>query len=414
MKRRRNREGSYYRTKKGSYVFSIRFKDPATGKSKRKNITALTMQKLDEKVAEWKEKQAAEQKTPEMVEDCQDELVEERKPAEELTVEKWCQQFLDAIKPTLKVKTFKSYKGNIDNHIVPVLGKIKLGELGAAPIQKMLNDLYERGLSPASVATVRRILSVCLNKAKAFGYMQVNPVDVTKAPRQEKKLPIVLSKDQIIVLLEAADTCDFLPPTTDESQLFLRRCYFTALCLAIDTGCRYGELFALRWRDLQDGKIFVSRSIEGNRIGTPKTDTSYRSVTLSEGALKILKEWYDYQSAYCEKWGFWELTDNSLIFCSSWGTLVYPQNLAKRWWKPLIKATKMPQGLHWHSLRATMATQLLSNGVPVRAVSERLGHSSVSVTLQRYSGLIHGIEEVSAKIMGNILESSTKLLPKKE
>lgn len=408
MKRRRNGEGSYYRNKKsGLYVYSFKYTDPVTGKTKRKNITALSQKKLDEKVENWKKKQEEEREKKQK---------EEELPTEQLTVEEWGKQFLSFVKPSLKVKTYKGYSGIFKKHIIPALGKIRLCELKPSHIQKMINNLYDRGLSAETVATVRRVLSISLNKAIAFKVIENNPVNATKAPRIEQKNPIVLTKEQILVLLDAADKCDFLPPTSDESQLFLRRCYFYALALAIDSGARYGELFALRWRDLKDGKLYISRALEGNKIGTPKTPTSYRSVTLSKGALKLLEEWKVYQSAYCEKWGFWEFSDNSLIYCSSWGTLVYPQNLAKRWWKPLLKATKMPHGVHWHSLRATMATQLLQAGVPVKVVSERLGHSKVSVTLTRYAGLIHGIEEQSAVIMGNILEElpTLKLNAKKE
>ena len=408
MKRRRNGEGSYYRNNKsGLYVYSFSYTDPLTGVTKRKNITALTQQKLDEKVNEWKRKQEADREKRQK---------EAEHPSEQMNVEEWGEQFLDLFKDTLKVKTYKGYKGIFKKHINPVLGKIRLNELTPVHIQKMINNLYHDGLSPETVATVRRVLSICLNKAIAFKILQTNPVNFTKAPRIEQKNPIVLTKEQILVLLDAADKCDFLLPTSDESQLFLRRCYFYALAVAIDSGARYGELFALRWRDLKDGKLYISRALEGNKIGTPKTPTSYRSITLSKGALKLLEEWKVYQSAYCEKWGFWEFSDNSLIFCSSWGTLVYPQNLAKRWWKPLLKATKMPHGVHWHSLRATMATQLLQAGVPVKVVSERLGHSKISVTLTRYAGLIHGIEEQSAVIMGNILEElpTLKLKAKKE
>ncbi|MBO5637923.1 MAG: site-specific integrase [Acidaminococcaceae bacterium] len=385
MKRRRNGEGSYYQNSHGLYVYSCRYTDPLTGKSIRKSITASSQKKLDEKVTAWKDKQKAGQM-----------------PSDKMTVDEWGQKFLADVKPSLKDKTYKGYKGIFNQHITPALGKIRLNALTAAHIQKMINDLHEKGLSPATVATVRRILSISLNKAVAYRLIPVNPVNITKAPRQEKKLPIVLSKEQIVTLLVAADKCEFLPPTTDESQLYLRRCYFYALAIAIDSGARYGELFALRWRDLVEGKIYINRALEGNKIGSPKTTTSYRAVTLSKGALKLLEEWKAYQEAYCTKWGFWEFSDSSLIFTSSWGTLVYPQNLAKRWWKPLLKATKMPQGIHWHSLRATMATQLLQAGIPIKAVTERLGHTNVSVTLMRYAGLIHGIEEQSATVMGSI------------
>lgn len=386
MKRRRNGEGSYYRNAAGAYVYACRYVDALTGESKRKVITAATRDKLDIKVDTWQEYIKSQQMPPQM------------------TVAEWCEQFLANVEPTIKVKTYKGYKGIIYKHIIPAIGKIKLDKLSSAQIQSMINAVHASGMSPETVATIRRILSIALNQAVAYRLIPVNPVNATKSPRIEKKLPVVLSKEQILVLLEAADRCDFLPPTTDDSRLYLRRCYFYALAVAIDSGARYGELFALRWRDLVDGKLYISRALEGNKIGTPKTSTSYRAVTLSKGALKLLEEWREYQKAYCDKWGFWEFSKNSLIFCSSWGTLVYPQNLAKRWWRPLLKAAKMPQGTHWHSLRATMATQLLQGGIPVKAVSERLGHSNVSVTLTRYAGLIHGIEEQSAVIMDSILE----------
>ena len=389
MKRRRNGEGSYYRGLDGIYVFSCRYTDAVTGEPKRKTITAATRDKLDTKVVEWQEK-----------------VKMRNMQSEHVTVDDWCRQFLVNVKPSVKEKTYKNYEGIIRKHIIPAIGKIRLDKLTPAQVQNMINNLHASGLAPVSVATVRRALSICLNQAVAFRLISINPVNATKAPRIEKKLPIVLNQEQIIRLLETAEVCDFLPQTDDDSRLYLRKCYYTALCLAIDSGCRIGELLALRWRDLTDGRLYISRALEGSKIGTPKTANSYRAITLSRSVLAILKEWHDYQAAYCDKWGFWSMTGDSLIFANSWGNLVYPQNLSKRWWKPLLKAAGMPVGFHWHNLRATMATQLLQGGVPVKAVSERLGHSNVSVTLSKYAGLIHGIEEQAAVVMDDVIRGT--------
>lgn len=392
MKRRRNGEGSYYRNSSGAYVYACRYVDPLTGKKKRKAITAATKEKLDEKVSIWKKNLAA------------------KESPEKMTVGDWCEQFLRNVKPTVKTKTFASYDGNIRNHIIPALGTIKLKDLSPSHVQAMINDLHSSGLSPETTATVRRVLSVALNQAVAYWLIPDNPVNATKPPRIEKKLPVVLNKEQIIALLDAADKCEFLPKTDDDSRLYLRRCYFTLLCIAIDSGCRIGELLALRWMDLQQGRLYIRRALEGNKIGTPKTESSYRAVTLSKSALGILKDFCKYQLAYCDKWGFWKVSDNSLIFANSWGTIIYLQNLSKRWWKPLLKAACIPVGFRWHNLRATSATQLLQSGIPVKAVSERLGHSNVSVTLSKYAGIVRGIEEQAAIVMDGVI-GKTKTLP---
>lgn len=386
MKRRRNGEGTYTRNKKGIYIYSCRYEDPVTGKAMRKYIRAKTQVELDIKVVKWKAIRNAG-----MV------------AGGTMTVGEWCEQFLLYVKPTVKIKTYKNYAGNLRLHVIPALGKIKLNKLTTAQIQMLLTRLGVEGLSPVSVATVRRILIIALNRALDYGLLPRNPAVKSKAPRIEPKLPVTLSYEEVNRLLANAEAGDFLPATNDESSLYLRRCYYMAMRISLESGVRLGEMLALRWCDLHDGKLYITRAMEGNRVGTPKTKSSYRAITLSKKTLVDLANWQEYQKTYSEKWGLWDVCPSSLIFTSGWGTMIYPQNMAKRWWRPLLEASRMPKGIHWHSLRATMATLLLQAGVPVKVVSERLGHSSVSVTLMRYAGIVRGIEESTAVIMDNIL-----------
>lgn len=390
MKRRRNGEGSYTQDKNGLYVYSCRYDDPVSGEQKRKYLRANTKSALDAKVAEWNEQRNL------------------RLSPEQITVGEWCTQFLAYVKPSIKAKTYNNYEGNIRLHINPALGKIRLNKLNLAQVQTMLNRLNDKGLSPVSVLTVRRVLCVVLNKAVEFSLIERNPARHSKAPRVEPKLPVVLSKEEAMRLLEYAEAGDFLPKTDDEGALYVRQCYYVAVRLALDSGCRQAELFALRWCDFKDGKLYISRALEGSRIGTPKTRTSYRAITLASSTIDILESWRVYQRSYCEKWQLWQATPQSLIFTTGWGTPVYVQNMSKRWWHPLLHASHMPAGTHWHSLRATMATLLLQAGVPVKVVSERLGHSNINVTLLRYNGIVHGIEEQSAVVMNDILTKSVE------
>lgn len=390
-RKRLDGEGSYTKEKHGSYVWACRYTDPLTGEKKRKYLRSQDLSALEKKVDDWKKS-----------------LKSGQLPSGDMTVSDWCDRFLEETKPTVKIKTYVGYEGCIRNYIRPNIGLVPLKKLTLAHVQAMLLKMSQKDLKPATVATARRILCIVLNRAVCYGLIRRNVATDSKAPKGIIAPPVVLDKEEVKRLLEYASDSRFLPETNDPVSLYLRECYYVAVRVSLDSGVRQSEMMALQWGDLRENRIYINRSMEGRKVGTPKTKSGFRGITLAPSTLKILAEWRKYQEAYCKKWAFWKVTNKSYIFTNGHGNILNSQNMGSRWWRPLLRASSMPAGTHWHTLRSSMATLLLASGIPVKSVSERLGHSSVSVTLARYAGIIRGIEEQSAVVMDGILSGTVE------
>ena len=173
------------------------------------------------------------------------------------------------------------------------------------------------------------------------------------------------------------------------------------LHLAVDTGMRPAELFALRWAnvDLGTRTVTVSESLEnlGGRKRVKETKTGgIRRITISENTARLLKV---HRTAV-----------NGIIWRTCEGEAQHKSNLRARWWVPLCKKAGLP-GLRLYDLRHTCATLLLSGGVPVKVVSDRLGHSDVLTTLRHYGHVIPAMQETAAAEMTRILDMATKKNP---
>jgi len=170
---------------------------------------------------------------------------------------------------------------------------------------------------------------------------------------------------------------------------------------------RQGELLGLGWEDvdLEAGVVQVRRTLTlakgGPRITEPKTPKSRRSVRLTASAVEALERHRERQhsggAAAGEKWNAWDL-----VFCTRRGTPIRRDNLHVRHWKPLLRRAWLPD-IRFHELRHTCATLLLTKGVHPKIVSEMLGHSSVSITLDTYSHVIPGLGDAAVRAMEDVL-----------
>src|SRR5262249_32664712 len=194
----------------------------------------------------------------------------------------------------------------------------------------------------------------------------------------------VLNPDQVLLFLKEAEK-DRLYPL-----------YFTAL----DSGARPGELFALRWPDVdfQGGFISITKSLEEIdgilRIKDVKTEKGRRRIDLSAETLAILAE---HRKAMLSA-GFID----GPAFCDSQGGYLRISNLHRSSFKPILLRAKLP-ALRLYDLRHTCATLLLLANEPAKVVSERLGHSSITLTLDTYSHVLPTMQRRAADTMGRIL-----------
>ncbi|HEX2180673.1 MAG TPA: site-specific integrase, partial [Rubrobacteraceae bacterium] len=256
----------------------------------------------------------------------------------------------------------------------------RLDRLNALQVQAVYGRKLEAGLSPRTVEIVHATLHKALKQAVAWSLVPRNVSAAATTPRPTRPEIGPLSREQARELLEAAQG-DRL------EALYV---------LAVTTGMRQGELLGFQWRDvdLEGAALKVNRSIYEGIVSPPKTGAGRRTIRLSDTAVSALKR---------HRIGTTRVRISGWVFPSATGTPIGHQNLRKRSWKPLLERAGLPHSVRFHDLRHTCATLLLSSGIPIKVVSEMLGHASVAITLDTYSHVLPDMQESAAKAMDEAL-----------
>lgn len=317
----------------------------------------------------------------------------------DISVQEWCLRWLEALKLTIKIRTYDFYLKAIKNYIIPRLGNIKVCELTTVQIQEFINTLAsEKGvrgnaLSPNSINGVRRTLKAILEGAVDNGIISKNPAQKTKPLRSKDKEIVTLSIEQLKYLLHVAESKDYIYVSAkqlwreDEGMWYLRKCTYYLLVLAIATGMRQGELLGLNWDavDFKNSYIDVRQNLQYSSIGividSPKTQNSKRKIKIDEETKRKLMEWQKLQNEFSVKYFGVFKNKLNLVFTNSFGNPMSATNFRRTYWRKLMKACKFDDSITFHSLRHSHATNLLAAGVDIRTVSQRLGHASLSTTM---------------------------------
>ena len=306
-----------------------------------------------------------------------------------ITVSEYLDRWMkDSVRGTVRLSTVERHEINVRVHINPALGQVKLKSLTPAHVRALHREKLDAGSSPATVRKIHSTLHKALAQAVADGLIPRNAADV-KAPRPTPDEMRPLSETEARAFLESA---------SDER--------FEALyVLAITTGLRRGELLGLRWddADLERSTLRVGRSLvrEGGRytLGDTKTKKGRRQVNLTPRTVNALKAYRKLQlEERVRLAGLYE--DQGLIFATSSGTPIQPENLVKRYFKPLLKKAGLPE-IRFHDLRHTCATLLLGRGVHPKIVQELLGHATIAMTLDTYSHYLPSMGDQASGAMGD-------------
>ena len=248
------------------------------------------------------------------------------------------------------------------------------------------NTKQARPLSAKTVRNVSGIVSSAFTRAIRWGLVPANPVTNSEPPRPKRHLAIALTPTQQAMLLESASG---------------PWCMRTYLQIAAASGCRRGELLALRWSDLVDGGVRIARSLTQTRDllefkGT-KTEKP-RPVALPASALIALEAHRRQQDEFRRQFGPDYRSDLDLIFANPDGTPLKPDSVSASV-SALFGHLKIPKpkGAALHLLRHTHTSHLLASGVPLPVVSARLGHSSIRTTQEIYAHMITGQDEEAAQ-----------------
>ncbi|MGY1722285.1 tyrosine-type recombinase/integrase [Blastococcus sp. SYSU DS0533] len=311
----------------------------------------------------------------------------------------------------LSPSTLASYRKNIRLHIDPYLGAQSVARLTGPGVDAWMRTLEgsgradgQGGLSARTVRYVYTILRSALSDAVKQGRLSVNPTDRSTPPSPSEARPPEMQA------WTAAELGRFLgwAEGYDEDLAMGWR-------LLAATGMRRGEALALRWRDvdLDAGRLAVRRSVgvvktkgAGERLveGPTKTGRS-RVVDLDAGTVAALR-------AYRAARGLLALDlvrDSALVLGNLDGTHRHPERFSRRFSGQVVQARKalgeerLPV-IRLHDLRHTHATLLLADGVPVKVVSERLGHASATITLTVYQHVHPGMGREAADRFAALLE----------
>lgn len=197
--------------------------------------------------------------------------------------------------------------------------------------------------------------------------------------------------------------------TADPGQLYLLRCYAVLIRLALVTGMRRGELLGLTWPCIGTDTISIRYQEQyspnkGYYLGTPKTQTSIRTISLDHMTLKVLNDWHQYQQAYASMLGNQFRNPNQLVLTNAFGAFVHPDNFRCRHWAAMCKAADLPTGCTLHSLRHTAATLMLQAGVDIKTCAQRLGHANATMLRKVYA---HILDENDAKAADKLADLVT-------
>jgi integrase len=303
-----------------------------------------------------------------------------------MSLGEWLERWLAECRHTMAPKTWQERESYVRLHIAPRLGRVPLAKLVPVMIQGLYTDLLaggrqdgKGGLAPQTVKHIDRVLHVALERARRLKLITSNPVNDAEPPRVEQAPMVTLTADQQAALLEAAGGTDIYLP----------------ILMLLGTGVRRGELLGLAWPnvDLEAGLVHVVQVVEETRAGTrvkpqPKTTHGRRAVTLPAVAIEALRQ---HRIAQAEEYLRLGLGRPDLLF-PRWAAS--PAVFGTAFHR---MAGKVGIECSIHDLRHTHCTDLLAAGVHPKVVSERLGHSSVAFTLQRYGHVSPGMQDAAAR-----------------
>jgi integrase len=306
------------------------------------------------------------------------------------TLGQYMKEWLEDKKDTIREDTYSSYSWLVHRHIIPKLGHIELAKLTPQHVQTFYRNLRQgdKPISNRSVQYVHRILRQALNRAVKWGLLPRNVTDAVNVPRVSRKELNVWNADQVN---------DFLK--TARSTVAYR--YWITFFLAFMTGMRLGEILALRWKDLDLASHHPVAHVNGTLkwiegkplITAPKTEKSRRSVALSPDTVRELLDYRDFQENERRQQGA-EYHDLDLVIPRPKGFYMHPKSVEDAW-ERAVKKSGLPR-IRFHDTRHTHATLLLTQGVHPKVVSERLGHSTISITMDTYSHVMPGLQHDAA------------------
>jgi integrase len=311
----------------------------------------------------------------------------------------------------LAPSTIKREK-QIAAHLLSHLDAVTLRDIDAVTVRNLYVALSGDGPGHRSVVMVATLLNQILRQAVNDDIILRNPCERVEAPRRQKsRRGSALDRAGVARLVSAlreAESKEYPLAQLGRQQQTSDMSHVAAVRMALAGGLRRGEVLGLSWKDvdLNSGAVKVTCSFSqvGGELKAPKTDSGIRVVSFDEQAVADLKRWKQQQAEYLFSLGIVQAEETPVITNEAGGRMD-GNNLA-RWWRT-FQGRYGFEGLRFHDLRHTHATMLVSSGLNIKAVSSRLGHASVPITLDLYAHALREDDEKAAAIIGEIMSQPT-------
>jgi len=301
------------------------------------------------------------------------------------------------IRTRIKPSTFDSYRANMQIHVLPTLGNRPLQQLTAAMLNGLYGSLLAEGsshgpLAPKTVRYIHTIIYKALADAIDAGVLHANAAERAKPPRPNR------GRVRKIDCWGPEELASFLHSVQGDPLE-------PAWRLAAMTGMRRGEVLGLRWCDvdLDMARISVRSTIVsvGYEVleSSPKSHQA-RVIDIDEGTCEFLRDLRDHQRA---ETGTRTERNHDLVVRSEDGAPIHPHSLSQAFARTIKQAGL--RRIRLHDLRHTHATIAIKAGVPVKVISERLGHESPAFTLKQYAHVVPGMQAEAAEKIAAVVAS---------
>lgn len=294
-------------------------------------------------------------------------------PREGMTVAAWLDRYINHLTGIQKdtVERYRVYaRGDIGDH----LGQLTLTDCHSDDIRRWVKHLEDSEVSAKTIKNKHGFLSGAFKAAVAAGHILANPCERVRLPRWDRKEMVFLSEEDFQRLLGV-----------------LGEHWRPLVTFLAHSGCRFGEATALRPSDVDRRKNTV-RIVKawkyhsgGYELGVPKTKRSVRTISMEKSVLDQLD--------YSNEW----------LFVGRAGGPVRSSGFNPRVWKPAVKRAELNPPPRVHDLRHTHASWLIAAGIPLPVIQRRLGHESITTTVDLYGHLDRRSDEAAAAALAALL-----------
>jgi integrase len=322
--------------------------------------------------------------------------------ASRITLNEYLDKWLDeAVKSRVRPNSLHHYKMRMKFQVRPYLGQYKLSAITPMHVQSLMTKLHQQGIASTTIKKVHAILSSAFKQAIKWRILQSNPVDGVKVSSVAKD-----ESKRHMQTLTADQAASFIKSLSGDR-------YYALFLLALVGGLRPEEYLGLRWQDIDFRRgvvtvrtVLILRADGGGwYFGEPKTKRSKRSVPFPQSVMDALLEHKSRQDEWKLKAGE-SYNDHGLVFATKSGLPTDQRNLRYSFHRRML-AAGLPSDIRLYDLRHSCATLLLGANVHPKIVSERLGHGSITITLDVYSHVLPTMQESASETLEQILVTGT-------